>query len=163
MRIASVLLLGLLAGCSSKAKEPVQLPSVQPDDVVVSWGMIGRSAQRDTMYMSLQADRRMRVVTKSPSGTMTSVEQTIGEGKYEDLVRQLRKLECCTLTSAHSDPPSPLESRPELLIDFGDLECQVALWDSEWAEGRARDCAAAVADVHGRSFLAESPDETAAR
>lgn len=157
-----MLLAVLMVGCKP-SEEPVKMPQAGPQDVVVSWGMIGRKAQRDTMYMELHGDRRMTVVTKSPSGTMMSVEQTVAEEQYTELVRQLRGLECCSLASTHESAPSPLESKPELAIDFGDLQCQVALWDSEWREERARKCGLAVSAIHGRSFLTDDPNETAAR
>lgn len=158
-----VVLSVLLIGCKSRTEEPVLMPTVAPDDLVVSWGMIGRSAKRDTMYMAIHGDRSMTIVTKNPSGTMVSVEQTVSEDKYRELVRQLRALDCCSLTSTQDTAPGPLETKPELTINFGDLKCQVSLWDSEWRDDGARACGLAVAAIHGRTFLTEDPNETAAR
>lgn len=157
-RVLLVLLSLCAFGCEPK-EEAVLMPSAAPDEVVVSWGMIGRNAARDTLYMAVQGNRDMVVVTKSPNGTMMSVEQVVPEKKYRDLVRQLRALDCCSLESTHDKAPSALESKPELGINFGDLECQVSLWDSEWRTGRARACGSAVAAIHGRGFLPEDLDD----
>lgn len=163
MWIRWLLLVVVLTGCKSRSEAPVEMPTVAPSDAVVSWGMIGRNAQRDTMYMEIRGDRSMTIVTKSPSGTMVSVEQTVSEDKYRELVRQLRDLDCCSLMSTTESAPSPLETKPELGINFGDLACQVSLWDSEWRAQKARACGEAVASIHGRTFVTEDPNETAAR
>jgi hypothetical protein len=147
----------LLAACEGRKRADVALPDVEPDEVVVSWGMIGRDASRDTLYMALYGNRNLEVVTKQPSGTMIQVQQTLGEDRYLELIDTLRSLDCCSLESRFEEAPSPLESRPELGINFGDLECQVALWDSEWREGRARQCGFAVARIHGRGFVPDEP------
>ncbi|MGB5810627.1 MAG: hypothetical protein WBG86_08865 [Polyangiales bacterium] len=147
----------LMAGCKSSHEPSVELPNVKPDDVVVSWGMIGRGQARDTMYMAIHGNRNMVLVTKRPNGTMASVERMLPADQYAELVRNLRQLDCCSLSSAHETPPTPVESKPELGIDFGDMKCQVSLWDSEWREGRARECGFAVAAIHGRGFVPDPP------
>lgn len=147
----------LFAGCEGRQEQRVALPNVAPTDVVVSWGMVSREGSTRTMYMALYGDRKTEVVTKQPNGTMMRVERTLGMERYVELIDRLRKLDCCSLESGSETAPSPLESRPELGINFGDVECQVALWDSEWRVGRARECGFAVARVHGQGFMPDPP------
>ena len=147
----------LLAGCEGREEPRVALPDVEPTEVVVSWGMVSREASGNTMYMALYGSRKMEVVTKRPNGTMMRVERKVGKDRYAEFIDKLRKLDCCSLESRSKTAPSPLESQPELRINFGDMECQVALWDSEWRVGRARECGFAVAQFHGRGFLPDPP------
>lgn len=109
------------------------------------------------MYMALRGNRQLEIVTKQPSGTMMQVQRELGKDQYAELIDKLRKLDCCSLESRSKTAPSPLESQPELGINFGDIECQVALWDSEWSVGRARECGFAVAQVHGHGFVPDPP------
>ncbi len=153
----------LLAGCEGRQEARVVLPDVEPSEVVVSWGMVGRDGSRDTMYMELLGDRRMAITTKRPNGNMVQVQRELSKDQYADLIDQLRKLDCCSLESRSKTAPSPLESQPELAINFGDIECQIALWDSEWRLGRARECGFAVAQVHGGGFLPDPPAADPAR
>ncbi|MDH3846133.1 MAG: hypothetical protein OES69_19495, partial [Myxococcales bacterium] len=153
----------LLAGCEGRQEARVVLPDVEPSEVVVSWGMVGRDGSRDTMYMELLGDRRMAITTKRPNGNMVQVQRELSKDQYADLIDQLRKLDCCSLESRSKTAPSPLESQPELAINFGDVECQIALWDSEWRLGRARECGFAVAQVHGGGFLPDPPAADPAR
>lgn len=146
-----------LAGCEGRQESQVALPGVAPTDVVVSWGMISREGATSTMYMALYGNRNVEVVTKQPSGTLMRVDRTLGPKPYTELVDKLRTLDCCSLESASETAPSPRESRPELGINFGDMKCQVALWDSEWRVGRARECGFAVAQVHGHGFVPDPP------
>jgi hypothetical protein len=146
----------LLAGCEGREQQ-VALPNVKPNEVVVSWGMVSRDGSRDTMYMEVRANRQMTVTSKRPNGNMLQVQRDLTEDEYAELVDKLRKLDCCSLQSGSETAPSPLESQPELRITFGDIECQVALWDSEWRVGRARECGFAVAQVHGRGFVPDPP------
>lgn len=146
-----------LAGCEGRQAPQVVLPSVEPNEVVVSWAMISREGSTSTMYMALHGNRNLEVVTKQPSGTMMRVDRTLGPEPYAELIDKLRTLDCCSLESSSETAPSPLESQPELGINFGDVKCQVALWDSEWRVGRARECGFAVAQVHGHGFVADPP------
>lgn len=109
------------------------------------------------MYMALYGNRNLEVVTKQPSGTMMRIDSTMTEEKFAKLIDTLRKLDCCSLESKSETAPTPLESQPELKINFGDVKCQVALWDSEWRVGRARECGFAVAQVHGHGFVPDPP------
>ncbi len=144
----------LLVGCEGREQE-VLLPTVKPNEVVVSWGMVSRDRSRDTMYMEVRGDRQMTVTTKRPSGNMVQVRRDLTKDQYAELIDKLRKLDCCSLESRSETAPSPLESQPELGINFGDIECQIALWDSEWRVGRARECGFVVAQVHGGGFVPE--------
>ncbi len=146
----------LFAGCEGR-KSQVVLPSVEPSAVVVSWGMVGRDGSRDTMHMELRGDRQMAITTKRPNGNMIRVERELSKDQYAELIDKLRKLDCCSLESRLEGAPSPRESQPELGIDFGDIKCQIALWDSEWGVGRARECGFAVAQVHGSGFVPDPP------
>ncbi len=147
----------LIAGCDGRKEQRVALPEVAPTEVVVSWAMISREASSSTMYMALRGNRQLEIVTKQPSGTMMQVQRELGKDQYAELIDKLRKLDCCSLESRSKTAPTPLESQPELGINFGDIECQVALWDSEWRVGRARECGFAVAQVHGHGFVPDPP------
>ncbi|MDH3202435.1 MAG: hypothetical protein OEM15_16210 [Myxococcales bacterium] len=147
----------LLAGCEGRQEARVVLPDVEPDAVVVSWGMVGRDGSRDTMYMELRGDRQVAITTKRPNGNLIQVQRKLGMDQYAELIDKLRKLDCCSLESRSKTAPSPLESQPELGINFGDVECQIALWDSEWRVGPARECGFVVAQVHGAGFVPDPP------
>ena len=42
-------------------------------------------------------------------------------------------------------------------VESGDVLCEIELWDSEWREGRARECGFAIARVHGGGFVPDPP------
>ncbi len=147
----------ILWGCGACDSNRAAFPKVDPDTVVISWTVVGQESSRDTLYVSLRGNRQMEVVIKQPNGTILRTERELDATAYGALVTRIRTLDCCALESTSDTPPSAFESRPELGIDFGDLQCQISLWDSEWREGRARDCGFAVAEVHGRGFIPDPP------
>lgn len=148
----------LLTGCKRGGnRAEAVLPDVEPDTVVVSWSVISRSDERRSMYVVLQGNREMVVMTRSPNGTMMSVSHEVSEKDYADLVGQLRALDCCALQSTSRDRARPSEAKPQLEIDFGDVECEIALWDDEWLEGRAKECGFAFARLHRSGFVPDPP------
>lgn len=149
----------LLVGCEWFEEMRLEVPDVPPDSIVLSWSMVDRGASGDTMYMAIYGNRDMELVTKQPNGTMMRLERTLTKKQYAEIVRMMRDLDCCALRSESDEAPGPRESQPELGIHFGDLDCEVALWDSEWHRGRARECGFAVARLHGRGYLRDPPPE----
>lgn len=152
--LASVML------CACEGREPkaeVVLPKVAPDSVVVSWSVISRAADRDSIHVVLDASRKLQVTNKAPNGTMMSIARTISDDDYAKLVGSLRALDCCSLRSTTNERPSPSEAKPQLEINFGDISCEVALWDREWREGLARECGFTVARLHGAGFVPDPP------
>jgi hypothetical protein len=148
----------LLWGCKgSEQKEKVALPKVAPDTVVVSWSVISRSTDRDSVHAALEGSRKLTVTNKAPDGTMMSISRTVSENDYATLVATLRALDCCSLPSTTQDRTHPSEAKPQLEIDFGDSGCEIELWDREWREGRARECGFAVAGLHGAGFVPDPP------
>ena len=148
----------LLCGCKGKeAKFEVELPKVAPDTVVVSWSVISRTSDRDSIHAVLDASRKLNVTTKAPSGTMMSVGRPVSEKDYAALVGTLRALGCCSLQSTSKERTDPSESKPQLEINFGDMKCEVELWDREWRDGLARDCGFAIARLHGGGFVPDPP------
>jgi hypothetical protein len=148
----------LLFGCTGK--EPrieVELPKVAPDTIVVSWSVISRSSDRDSLHAVLDANRKLNVTNKAPDGTMMSVARQVSEKDYAALVGTLRALGCCSLQSTSKERTDPSEAKPQLEINFGDMKCEVELWDSEWRDGLARDCGFAVARVHGGGLVPDPP------
>ena len=146
--------------CACEAKEPtakVALPEVVPDTVVVSWSVISRTENRDSIHVALDARRNLSVTNKAPNGTMMSVARTISDGEYAKLIGKLRTLDCCSLRSTTRDRESPSEAKPQLEINLGDVSCEVALWDREWREGLARECGFTVARLHGAGFVPDPP------
>jgi len=162
MRKELVCALALLWGCTgSEQKEKVALPKVAPDTVVVSWSVVSRSADRDSVHAALESSRKLTVTNKAPEGTMMSISHTVSEKDYAALVGTLRALDCCSLLSTTEDRTDPDEAKPQLEIDFGDSRCEIELWDREWRQGRARECGFAVARLHGAGFVPDPPvDET---
>ena len=152
----------LLIGCSRNEREQaVRLPQVAPDTVVVSWSVTSRTADRDSLHAVLEGDRTLVVTNETADGTMMSVSRTVSDKEYAELVGTLRALDCCSLRSTDKEQPSLDEAKPALEINFGDVQCEVELWDSEWRQGRARDCGFAVARFHGRGFVPDPPfDDT---
>jgi hypothetical protein len=145
-------------GCT--AKEPkieVELPNVAPDAIVVSWSVISRSSDRDSIHAVLDANRKLNVTNKAPDGTMMSIAREVSVRDYAALVTTLRALDCCSLQSTSKERTDPSEAKPELEINFGDVKCEVALWDSEWRDAPARDCGFAVARLHGAGFVPDPP------
>ncbi len=148
----------LLWGCTGKERRlEVELPKVPPDTVVVSWSLISRSSDRDSLHAVLDATRQLKVTNKAPDGTMMSIARTVSEKDYAALVATLRALDCCSLQSTNKERPRPGEAKPQLEINFGDMQCEIALWDSEWREGLARQCGFAVARLHGSGFVPDAP------
>jgi hypothetical protein len=153
----------LLWGCTGKERKvEVELPKVPPDTVVVSWSLISRSSDRDSLHVVLDATRKLNVTNKAPDGTMMSIARTVSEKDYAALVATLRALDCCSLQSTREDRTRPSEAKPQLEINFGDVKCEIELWDREWREGLARQCGFAVARLHGSGFVSDPPvDEPA--
>lgn len=144
----------LLCGCTAnERKEEVELPKVAPDTVVVSWSVISRSSDRDSIHVVLEGSRQLIMTNRAPSGTMMSTSRTVSEQNYAKLVGTLRALDCCSLSSTSNERTSPSEGKPRLEIDLGDMKCEIELWDREWRQGRARECGFAVAQVHGGGFV----------
>ncbi|MGD8606375.1 MAG: hypothetical protein PVH21_03705 [Myxococcales bacterium] len=144
----------LLVSCSrGEPEDTVQLPKVPPDTVVASWSVTSQSKDRDSLHVVLEANRTLVVTNRTADGTMMSLSRTISKKEYAQLVGRLRKLDCCALRSTHSERSSPDEAKPALEIDFGDMQCEVELWDDEWREGKARDCGMAMARLHGGGFV----------
>lgn len=158
MRIVWVIGFVWLLGCRKGDQEhDVALPRVPPDTVVVSWSVISRSSDRDSLHAVLDASRKLTTTTRTPDGTMMSVSRTISKKEYATLIDRLRTLDCCSLESTRSARPDPAEAKPLLEIDLGDTQCEVELWDREWREGVARECGFAVARVHRAGFVPDSP------
>ena len=148
----------LLLGCKSGERTPdVVLPQVSPETVVVSWSVISRSDDRDSMHVVLEGSREMVVMRRSPNGTMMSVSHEVSQDDYAALVGRLRELDCCALESTQRDRLRPSEAKPQLEIDFGDMACDISLWDEEWLEGRAKECGFAFARVHKGGFVPDPP------
>jgi hypothetical protein len=150
----------LLVSCS-RGEPEVQLPEVALDTVVVSWSVTSRTEDRDSLHVALEADRTLVVTNRIADGTMMSLSRTISKKEYAALVGKLRALDCCSLHSTRRDRPSLDETKPALEIDFADMQCEVELWDSEWREGKARDCGLAVARLHGGGFVPDPPFDDA--
>jgi hypothetical protein len=148
----------LLWGCTGRdQKEEVRLPDVSPDTVVVSWSVVSRSADRDSVHVVLEGSRKLTVTNKAPDGTMMSISRTVSKEDYAALVGTLRALDCCSLPSTTEDRTRPSEAKPRLEIDFSDSKCEIELWDREWREGRARECGFVVAHLHGGGFVPDPP------
>jgi len=148
----------LLSSCSqNEPKKEVALPTVPPDTVVVSWSVISRSPDRRSMHVVLDGGRKLITTTRSSTGTMMSVTRTVSEEDYTKLVGSLRGLECCSLPSTSKERSEPGEAKPQLEINFGDVKCDIELWDREWREGRARECGFAFARIHGNGFVPDPP------
>lgn len=145
-------------GCAAKEpKSEVELPKVVPDTIVVSWSVISRSSDRDSVHAVLDANRKLNVTNRAPDGTMMSIARQVSNKDYAALVASLRALDCCSLQSTSKERTDPSEAKPELEINFGDMKCEVALWDSEWRDGLARDCGFVVARLHGAGFVPDPP------
>ncbi len=148
----------VLASCiAGKSEQKLPLPEVPPDAVVVSWSVVSKSEDRDSVHAVLEGDRKLTVTNRAPSGTMMSVSRTLSKEDYGRLVAELRDLGCCALESTTAERSGPAEAKPALEIDFGDLKCSVELWDRQWREGKAKDCAFAFARVHGAGFVPDPP------
>jgi len=150
--------MALLWGCTGKERRlEVELPKVPPDTVVVSWSLISRSSDRESLHAVLDATRQLKVTNKAPDGTMMSIGHRVPEKDYAALVATLRALDCCSLQSTSKERTRPSEAKPQLEINFGDMKCEIELWDSEWREGLARECGFAVARLHGSGFVPDAP------
>ena len=158
MRAALIVVLTFSFGCQrGKDRDDVALPRVPPETVVVSWSFISRSPDRRSTHVVLQASRDLTITTRSADGTMMSIERKVGEEDYARLVGRLRSLDCCSLRSTEKERSHPAEAKPLLEIDFGDMRCEVELWDREWREGLARECGFAAAEVHRAGFVPDPP------
>ena len=148
----------LLLSCTqNERKEDVALPRVAPDTVVVSWSVVSRSTDRRSMHIVLDASRELITMSRSSNGTMMSVARTMPEEAYAKLVGTLRGLDCCSLPSTSAERSEPSEAKPQLEINFGDMQCEIELWDREWREGRARECGFAFALFHHEGFVPDPP------
>lgn len=147
-----------LFGCpQAEPSDKVVLPQVPPDTVVLSWSVISRSSDRDSVHAVLDASREMTTTTRSAEGTMMSMSRTISKDEYADLVDRLRSLDCCSLRSTVAEQSEPSEAKPQLKINLGDVRCEIELWDREWREGRARECGFAAARLHKAGFVPDPP------
>lgn len=149
VRFGLVLLLVGLLGCrKSEPSGMVVLPKVPPDTVVLSWSVISRSTTRDSVHAVLEASRKLTTTKRSADGTMISASRSVSKREYSDIVASLRSLDCCALQSTAADRVDPAEAKPLLEINLGDVQCEIELWDREWRQGRARECAFAAAQIH---------------
>jgi hypothetical protein len=152
----------VLIGCGRNEREqPVQLPAVAPDTVVVSWSVISQTPDRDSLHAVLEGDRTLVVTNRAADGTMMSVSRAVSKEQYAELIGALRALDCCALRSTQQERASPGEAKPALEINLGDVQCEIELWDSEWRRGRARACGLAVARFHGGGFVPDPPVDDA--
>jgi len=148
----------LLFGCKPGSKaDDVVLPKVSPDTVVASWSVISRSEGRKSMHSALEGSRQLITTSRSSNGTMMTVQHEVPEEDYGRLVQRLRDLDCCSLASTEAERSYPGEAKPQLEINFGDMRCEIALWDREWREGRAKECGFAFARVHRGEFVPDPP------
>jgi len=148
----------LLSSCTrNEQREEVALPTVAPDTVVVSWSVVSRSSERRSMHIVLDASRELITMSRSSDGTMMNVTRTMPEEAYAKLIRTLRGLDCCSLPSTSAERSEPGEAKPQLEINFGDMQCEIELWDREWREGRARECGFAFAQFHHNGFVPDPP------
>ena len=164
MRIVWVIAIAALLGCHKGEQEKeVVLPHVPPDTVVVSWSVVSRSSDRDSLHVVIEANRTLTTTTRAPSGTTMSTSRTIPKKEYAKLVGQLRALDCCSLRSTHAERAHPSEAKPLLEINLGDVRCEIELWDREWREGLARECGSAAARVHRAGFVPDRPVDESSR
>jgi hypothetical protein len=158
MRIWTLCATVLLLSCTrNEQEEAVALPTVAPDTVVVSWSLVSRSSERRSMHIVLDASRELITMSRSSDGTMMNVTRTVSEEAYAKLIGTLRGLECCALPSTSAERSDPGEAKPQLKINFGDVRCEIELWDREWREGRPRECGFAFARLHGGGFVPDPP------
>jgi hypothetical protein len=94
---------------------------------------------------------------------MMSVSRMVSEKEYANLIGTLRSLNCCSLPSTLKERPSPSEAKPQLGINFGDVQCEIELWDREWRQGIAKECGFAVARIHGGGFVPDPPVDGTSR
>jgi hypothetical protein len=153
----------LLWGCTpSEPKQPeVELPKVAPDTVVAFWSVVSRSHDRDSIQVALDASRKLNVTQRTPGGTRMSIDRRVSEDEYARLVATLRALDCCSMQSTSKERTRPNEAKPRLEINLGDVQCEIELWDTEWLDGRARECGFAVAQLHGSGFVPDPPVDEA--
>jgi hypothetical protein len=157
MHIVWIIALVWLLGCRIGDQEhDVALPRVPPDAVVVSWSVVSRSSNRDSLHAVLDASRKLTTTTRAPDGTMMSISRTVSKKEYATLIDRLRTLDCCSLESTRSPRSDPAEAKPLLEIDLGDTRCEVERWDREWRKGLARECGFAVARMHRAGFVPDS-------
>jgi hypothetical protein len=158
MRVVWLFLLTSFLGCEPKsASEDVVLPRVPPDTIIASWSVTSRSDDRDGVHAVLEASRKLTTTTRAPDGTRMSASRTISKKQYQQLVARLRELDCCQLSSTSQEGVEPAEAKPILQIDLGDVRCAIELWDREWREGLARECAVAFVQVHRGGFVPDPP------
>ncbi len=158
MRIVWVIAFICLLGCEKGDSErEIALPRVPPDTVVVSWSVVSRSAERDSLHAVLEASRKLTTTTRAAGGTMMSTSRTVSAEEYATLIDRIRTLECCAIESTRADRSDPAEAKPILKIDLGDTRCEVELWDREWRAGVARECGFALAGLHRAGFVPDPP------
>jgi hypothetical protein len=157
MRRALLFVFLLSSSCKREPHDDVVLPQVPPDTIVASWDFVSRSPDRQSVHSVLYADRRLTNTTRSPNGTIMSLERTVLTKEYALLVQRLRQLDCCSVASTEAPRVDPAESKPRLELNLGDVRCDIELWDREWLEGTARECGFAFAQVHRSGFVPDPP------
>ena len=157
MRILIPCALVLLSCTPNGQSDEVALPKVAPDAVVVSWSVISRSHDRRSSHVVLEGGRELTITTRSANGQMMTVSRTVSENAYAELVRSLRSLGCCSIPSTSAERSYASEAKPLLEIHFGDLDCEIELWDREWREGKAKACGFAFARLHGNGLVPDPP------
>ena len=145
----------LLCGCTENEpkRQAVELPNVAPDTVVVFWSVISRRSDRDSIQVALDGSQKLNVIHRTPSGTRMSVERAVSDEDYAKFVQTLRALDCCSLRSTSKERSRQSEAKPRLEINLGDQKCEIELRDSEWLEGRAKECGFLVSQLHGGGFV----------
>ena len=162
MRVAWVIAMVALVGCrKGERQNDVVLPKVPPDTVVLSWSVISRSSDRNSVHAVLEASRQLTTTTRQADGTMISVSRTVSKQEYAGVVDRMRTLQCCTLESTRAERSDPAEAKPMLELEIGDVRCEVELWDREWRAGLARECGVAAAQLHRAGFVPDPPVDDA--
>ncbi len=161
MRRALLLALLLSSSCKREPHEDVVLPQVPADTIVASWDLVSKSVDRHSVHSVLYADRKLTTTTRSANGTMMSLERNVSHQEYAHLIKRLRELDCCSVSSTKAPRANPSESRPRLELNLGDVRCDIELWDREWLEGTARECGFAFAQIHRAGFVPDPPVDAA--
>ena len=99
----------------------------------------------------------MLLYMQNSHGNSNNIKWKLPEEQYAKFIKELRRLDCCSLKSASPTRPSQSDLDSQLEIHLDGMECRVTLWNSEWRVGRARECGLAAAEVHGRGFLPDVP------
>ncbi len=157
MRIWIPCAIVLLSCTPNGQSDEAALPKVGPAAVVVSWSVISRSADRRSSHVVLEGSGELTTTTRSANGQMMTVSRTVSKDAYADLVQSLRRLNCCSLSSTSAERSYPSEAKPLLELHFGDLDCEIELWDREWRQGKAKECGFAFSRLHGNGFVPDPP------